>query len=389
VSSSLHPTNQMAENTSALPTCKSTPIATELSELSLATSGSSATDLGPASSLPLEPMAVESGILVEWLAWLEDAEDSFSMLEEIIETRPDASNICGSSTSFSPRPDSISSRASAAEIVDFLAVIYTPEFVALLSRAWDGLHSAGQVDPELLATFTLGEQAVAAAYCLDWHSYMPRRYRQVHLTFGEAYGSVAGTHTPAVVGQDSGGPLGGGGRWAQFRRCCESAQRIAPPDDHPASPTCEVPEQQRPDISTNSVISDLDASPFTLQLDPPARHATLFHGTIQSNLGRFKLFGISPSHWPTTQSLGPAFNTSNSASHALMHASHVHLRLSDKDASCLFAFQIDLDVLLGRTAPAGFASPFQVRVFEDTAADDTRLLEVSVPLLSARAHTAI
>jgi hypothetical protein len=65
-----------------------------------------------------------------------------------------------------------------------------------------------------------------------------------------------------------------------------------------------------------------------------------------------------------------------------MHASHVHIRVGNRDTSCLFAFQIDLDVLLGRTAPAGYCSPFRTRIFQDTAEDDASLLEVSVSLLS-------
>jgi hypothetical protein len=78
-----------------------------------------------------------------------------------------------------------------------------------------------------------------------------------------------------------------------------------------------------------------------------------------------------------------AFYATNSASHALLHCSHVHPAAYERGSSCLFVFQVDVGVLLGRAAPPDSDAPFHVRVFGGTTEEDASLLEVSVQVRSS------
>jgi hypothetical protein len=300
-------------------------------------------------------------------------------------------------------------RNLAEEIVKFLGLIFTPAFLDLLSKTYQDLAECGEIDSQLLATVSLREHAYDAARCLDWPSYAPAKFEASDFVFADAIRRLQSTHSPLETGGDSGMPLsrgpeqiggdGGGGDgnedgppsgsvahgevdsagWEQFTSCYRTMEDIE--TSARKNPTEGVLngdiERRRQHVAAHDTIIDLDSMPFFLEIASPSRPVVLFHGTRRHWLSEFGQ-GITPPALANTLSPGPAFYTSNSASHALIHASHVKRSEGVWDTCCLFEFHIDIEVVLVRASPPDLGTPFRVRTFPDTPEDEAALFTVSV-----------
>jgi hypothetical protein len=310
-------------------------------------------------------------------------------------------------------------RNLAEEIVKFLGLTFTPAFLDVLSQTYQDLAECGEMDPQLLATVSLREHAYDAARCLDWPSYAPAKFEPSDFVFASAIRRSQGTYLPLETGGDNGTPLrgrrpgqiGGGGSgggsgsgsgdghedgppfgsaahgeadsvgWKLFMSCLTIMEEIETsawitPQKLAPNRTRDI-EGRRQHVAAHATIVDLDWTPFFLEFAAPSRPVLLFHGTRRHSLSDFEQ-GIFPRGVANTLSPGAAFCTANSASHALIHASHVKLSKGDWDTCCLFEFHLDVEVLLGRALPPDLGTPFRVRTFRDMPEDDAALLAVSV-----------